>query len=145
MRTETEERQSDRPTAPQVLELIRLTSTSLPADVEQRLREAAAEETPGSPARAALETILKNVELSRAKATPICQDTGTPIFLVHFPEGLSTREIAAQIRSALAEATRRAYMRPNAVNAVSDRNTGDNLGGDDFPYLTSRKRMPINR
>ena len=26
-------------------------------------------------------------------------------------------------------------MRPNAVDAVSDKNSGNNLGGDDFPYI----------
>ena len=26
-------------------------------------------------------------------------------------------------------------MRPNAVDAIYDKNTGNNLGGDDFPYI----------
>jgi fumarate hydratase class I len=118
-----------------ILELIRRTSTDLPADVEGRLRAALEQEAPGSAARGALETILKNVELSRKNATPICQDTGTPIFYVRHPEGWSTRKLRKQIRAALAEATRRSYMRPNAVDAVYDRNSGDNLGGDDFPFI----------
>lgn len=119
----------------EILELIRRTSTDLPADVEQRLRAALEREEPGSAARGALETILKNVELSRQKSTPICQDTGTPIFYVRYPEGWSTRRLREQIRNALAEATRRAYMRPNAVNALTEKNTGNNLGGDDFPFI----------
>ncbi len=118
-----------------ILELIRLTSSSLPADVERRLREAMEKEAPASAARGALETILKNVELSRRQSTPICQDTGTPIFHVHAPEGWSTRKLRDQIRQALAEATRRAYMRPNAVEAIYEKNTGNNLGGEDFPYI----------
>lgn len=119
----------------EILELIRRASTDLPADAEERLRAALENEAPGSAARGALETILKNVELSRARSTPICQDTGTPIFLVRHPAGWSTRRLRAQIRAALAEATRRAYMRPNAVDAVYDRNSGDNLGGADFPFI----------
>jgi len=118
-----------------ILELIRRTATDLPPDVEERLRAAVERESPGSAARGALETILKNVEMSRAKSTPICQDTGTPIFYVHYPEGWSTRKLREQIRAALAEATKRAYMRPNAVDAIYDNNTGNNLGGDDFPYI----------
>ena len=78
---------------------------------------------------------MKNVELSRAQSTPICQDTGTPIFYVHYPEGWSTRRLREQIRSAMAEATQRSYMRPNAVDAVYDKNSGNNLGGEDFPYI----------
>jgi fumarate hydratase class I len=119
----------------EILELIRRASTDLPADVEKRLREAVEREEPGSAARSALETILKNVELSRQNSTPICQDTGTPIFYVRYPEGWSTRRLREQIRNALAEATRRSYMRPNAVDALTGKNTGNNLGDDDFPYI----------
>lgn len=118
-----------------ILELIRRTATNLPADVEERLRASVENETPGSAARGALETVLKNVELARAQSTPICQDTGTPIFYVHYPEGWSTRKLKAQIRAALAEATRLSYMRPNAVDAVYDKNSGNNLGGEDFPSV----------
>ncbi|MDO9131081.1 MAG: fumarate hydratase [Anaerolineales bacterium] len=118
-----------------ILELIRRTSSDLPADVEKSLRESVEREEPGSAARGALETILKNVELSRQNSTPICQDTGTPIFYVKYPEGWSTRKLREQIRAALAEATKRSYMRPNAVDAIYDKNSGNNLGGDDFPYI----------
>jgi fumarate hydratase class I len=118
-----------------ILELIRRTSTSLPADVEERLKAAVEKEEPGSAARGALETIMKNVELARDQSTPICQDTGTPIFYVHYPEGWSTRKLKEQIRAALAEATKRSYMRPNAVDAVYDKNSGNNLGGEDFPSI----------
>ncbi|MFH2102342.1 MAG: fumarate hydratase [Chloroflexota bacterium] len=119
----------------EIIELIRRTSSDLPADVEERLRKAVEQEVPGSAARGALETIMKNIALSRQNSSPICQDTGTPIFYVKHPEGWSTRKLRAQIRAALAEATKRAYMRPNAVDAISDKNSGDNLGGDDFPYI----------
>jgi fumarate hydratase class I len=118
-----------------ILELIRRTSTSLPADVEERLRAAVEQEEPGSAARGALETILKNVELSRAQSTPICQDTGTPIVYVYYPVGWSTRVLREQIRNAMVQATKKSYMRPNAVDAIYDKNSGNNLGGDDFPYI----------
>jgi len=118
-----------------ILELIRKTSTDLPKDVEERLKAAVEKEAPGSAARGALETILKNVALSRKNATPICQDTGTPIFYVKYQEGISTLKLRQQIRSALAEATKRSYMRPNAVNVMTEKNSGNNLGGEDFPYM----------
>ena len=119
----------------EIIELIRRTSSDLPGDVEARLRAAIDKEAPGSAARGALETIIKNVELSRKNSSPICQDTGTPIFYVKHPAGWSTLQLKQQIRSALAEATKKSYMRPNAVDAVYDRNSGNNLGGDDFPYI----------
>ena len=119
----------------EILELIRRTSSDLPPDVEERLHAAVDMEAPGSAARGALETVLKNVELSRRNSSPICQDTGTPIFYVRHPAGWSTLKLKQQIRNALAEATKKSYMRPNAVDAVSDKNTGNNLGGDDFPSI----------
>ncbi len=117
------------------VELIRRTSTDLPRDVEQKLNSARVREAEGSAARGALDTILKNVELSRLNSTPICQDTGTPIFEVKYPEGWSTRKLREQIRNAVAKATARSYLRPNAVDAISEKNSGNNLGDDAFPTI----------
>lgn len=119
----------------QFLELVRLTSTDLPPDVERTLRQAVEDEEPGSAARGALETILKNVELSRANSTPICQDTGTPIFYVYHPQGWSTRQLRDQIESAVVQATQRAYLRPNSVDSLTGKNSGNNLGGGYFPTI----------
>jgi len=118
---------SDDLTEPFV-ELIRRASTDLPADVEVALRAAHAREGPASAAAGALATILENVALARANSTPVCQDTGVPIFYVFRPQGMSTRELQAQIEAAVAEATRRAYLRPNAVDPLTGRNSGNNLG-----------------
>lgn len=118
-----------------ILELIRLTATDLPPDVEAGLRDAVEQEEMGSAARGALETILKNVEMARQNSTPICQDTGTPLFFVQYPEGWSTRRLRKQIQQAVAEATRLAYLRPNAVDSLSGVNTGNNIGDDHFPTV----------
>jgi len=119
----------------EMLELIRLAATDLPPDVELSLRNALEQEEPGSAARGALETILKNVEISRRNSTPICQDTGTPIFYVRHPEGWSTRKLRQQIEAATVEATRRAFLRPNSVDSLNGKNSGNNLGGDYFPNV----------
>ena len=118
-----------------ILELIRLAATDLPPDVEAALRRSLELEEPGSAARGAMETILKNVELSRANSTPICQDTGTPIFYVRYPEGWSTRKLRLQIEAAVVEATQKSYLRPNSVDSLSGKNSGNNLGGDYFPSV----------
>ena len=118
-----------------ILELIRLAATDLPPDVESALRRAVEQEEPGSAARGSLETILKNVELARANSTPICQDTGTPIFYVRYPEGWSTRKLRAQIEAAVVQATKNSYLRPNSVDSLSGKNSGNNLGGSHFPSL----------
>ncbi len=119
----------------EILELVRFTSTSLPPDIEKRLRAAKDEEENGSAAEGALDTILKNVEMARENSTPICQDTGTPIFYVHYPEGWSTRKLRKQIQAGVVQATQRAYLRPNSVNAISGANTGDNTGDEHYPAI----------
>jgi fumarate hydratase class I len=118
-----------------ILELVRLTSTDLPPDVEAAIRRAVTQEEPGSAARGALETILKNVELSRQNSTPICQDTGTPIFYVYYPAGWSTRALWSQIEAAVVQATKKSYLRPNSVDSLTGKNSGNNLGGRHFPSL----------
>jgi fumarate hydratase, class I len=116
------------------VELIRRAATVLPADMERALEKARDQEDPGSAAESALATILQNVEMARAKSTPICQDTGTPIFEVYYPIGVSTRQLEKQIRAAAAIATQRAYLRPNAVDSLTGKNSGDNTG-EDFPTI----------
>lgn len=119
----------------EILELVRLTSTNLPPDVEKVLASALDREEAGSAARNALETIMKNVEMTRRNSTPICQDTGTPIFFVRYPEGWSPSKLRGQIRAAIAEATKKTYLRPNAVNSLNGKNTGTNLGDQYFPTI----------
>jgi fumarate hydratase class I len=117
------------------LELIRLAATDLPPEVERSLRAARQREAAGSAAAGALDTILENVAMARQNSTPICQDTGTPLFYIHHPEGWSTRALRTQIREATAQATALTYLRPNAVDSVSGKNSGNNLGDDYFPTI----------
>jgi fumarate hydratase, class I len=119
----------------EITELVRFTSTNLPSDVEKVLRDALEKEEPGSAARSAMETILSNVEMTRRNSTPICQDTGTPIFFVHYPEGWSPRKLREQIKAAVMEATKKTYLRPNAVDSLNGKNTGNNLGDEHFPTI----------
>ena len=118
-----------------ILELVRLTATDLPPDVESRLRKSRDQEDEGSAARGALDTILENVEMARENSTPICQDTGTPLFYVDYPEGWSTRKLREQIQDAVAQATDQAYLRPNSVNTLTGKNTGDNSGDEHYPSI----------
>ena len=73
--------------------------------------------------------------MTRRNSTPICQDTGTPIFFVRYPEGWSPRQLRDQIRAAVAEATQKTYLRPNAVDSLNGKNTGNNLGDQHFPTI----------
>ena len=116
------------------VELIRRAATDLPPDMEIALRDAKDNEAAGSAAEGALLTILDNVDLARELSTPICQDTGTPIFEVYYPVGVSTRKLAAEIKAACASATAKAFLRPNAVDSLTGENSGDN-SGIDYPTI----------
>lgn len=118
-----------------IIELIRKTSCELPADIEAALTAARQQEEAGSAAEGVFATLSDNIHIARENSTPICQDTGTPIFYVHYPEGWSTRKLKAEIQAATAEATRLTYLRPNAVHSVSGKNSGDNVGDDYFPTI----------
>ncbi len=118
-----------------IVELIRITSTDLPREIQDTLECAMENEEQGSAAQAALKSILDNVALSRRNMTPICQDTGTPLFFVSYGKGWDPGSLKTQIRSAIAEATKRSYLRPNAVDGLHGKNTGNNLGDDHFPTI----------
>ena len=117
-----------------ILELLRRAATDLPPDVEQVLREAYQKEEDNTPAKNILETILKNVTMARKQSTPMCQDTGSPIFYIDFPVGESEQKYRDAIHWAAAEATNKQYLRPNAVDPITGKNSGNNIGVN-APYI----------
>ncbi len=117
-----------------LVELIRRAATQLPADVVEAIERGKAREAPGSAAASALDTVLTNIEMARTKSTPMCQDTGTPLFWIHYPLGVSMRVLKAQVRAACATATKRSYLRPNAVDSLTGENSGNNTGID-YPTM----------
>ncbi len=112
----------------QILELIRRAATDLPEDVVAAIRRARAAEPEGSAARSVFGMLEKNIELARESSVPICQDTGTNIYLIKIPVGVSMRRITAVVEAATAEAAARSYLRPNAVDSLTGRNSGNNVG-----------------
>jgi len=111
-----------------LLELITQTSTNLPPDVRAAMGEALRVETPQTQSFQALSIIASNIDMAVDDEGPICQDTGMPTFVVHTPVGINQLRIRAAIREAVAEATRRGKLRPNSVDSLTGRNSGDNLG-----------------
>src|SRR5271168_1720703 len=111
-----------------LVELITQTSTNLPPDVRQAMGIAIAGETPGTQASQALSIIASNIDMATDDEGPICQDTGMPTFIVHTPVGVNQIKIKQAIRAAVAEATRRGKLRPNSVDSLTGKNSGDNLG-----------------
>jgi fumarate hydratase class I len=119
---------SPDPYAVTFLELLRRASTELPADVVAAIRQGRQTEKKESLADKALGTILDNVELAVVQTAPICQDTGTPVVWIHHPLGVSTRALGSAMVDAVRQATAKQYLRPNAVNTLTGKNTGDGSG-----------------
>jgi fumarate hydratase class I len=111
-----------------LLELITQTSSNLPPDVRAAMGLMMNTETPGTQSAQALDIIAANIDMAVDDEAPICQDTGMPTFIVHTPVGTNQLVIAKAIREAVAEATRRGKLRPNSVDSLTGKNSGNNLG-----------------
>jgi len=109
-----------------LLELIRLTACDLPPDIERVL--AAARDSEQGRARSTLDWMLKNAAEARKLSLPICQDTGTLIFYVEHGPDSRPSEFEKTAKHAVSEATSRSFLRPNAVDPISGKNSGNNLG-----------------
>ncbi len=111
-----------------LLELVTQTSTNLPPDVRAAMAAAVKKETPGTQSSQALNVIASNIDMAYEGEGPICQDTGLPTFVVHCPVGLNQMGFSKAIHEAVAEATRRGKLRPNSVDSITGKNSGNNLG-----------------
>ena len=108
-----------------LVDLIRSTSSSLPADVIKALKAAQRKERKGSSAAVVLKTILDNCAIAEKRGTPLCQDTGTLTFFVD--ERLRRKVTPAVIRKAVAIATEKGYLRKNTIDAVTGKSYDDNV------------------
>jgi len=117
-----------------IVELYRKVATSLPPDIEDALKAALLLEEKGSPAASTLLIVLENTRLARETVRPICQDTGVPVFYLKVPVGLSHIELRQTIIEATRIATEKVPLRPNAVDVVTEKNSGDNTGNG-FPII----------
>ena len=111
-----------------MLELIIQTSTNLPPDVRAAMAAAAEKEQAPSQSSQALTVIANNIDLAHQDQGPICQDTGMPTFKIKTPVGANQMQMKQWIREAIAEATRQGKLRPNSVDSLTGKNSGDNSG-----------------
>ncbi|MEK4427067.1 fumarate hydratase [Solibacillus sp. FSL K6-1523] len=108
--------------------LITETSTNLPKDVRRAIKKAKQAENAGTRAAMSLDTITNNIVMAEDNVSPICQDTGLPTFKVYTPVGVNQLEIKAAIKKAIVATTADAKLRPNSVDSLTGKNSGDNLG-----------------
>ena len=108
-------------------ELIRRTSTELPADIAAALAAGRAAEAPGDRADATLGTILDNAALAATRTVPMCQDTGTLTFWFDVPRGSDARFYGEAAREAVRIATAKGWLRLNVIDVPSGAQIADNV------------------
>jgi fumarate hydratase, class I len=111
-----------------ILDLVIKTSTDLPPDVRAAMKTALTNEPAGTQSAQALTIIAENIDQAADGEGAICQDTGMPTFEIKAPAGANQIWMAEQVRNAIAEATRRGKLRPNSVDSITGKNSGNNLG-----------------
>ena len=111
-----------------MLKLIVQTSTNLPGDVRKAMEQILDKEEPGSRASMALATIARNIDMACENEGAICQDTGMPTFKIKTPVGVNQIEMKKAILLAVEEATKLGKLRPNTVDSITGKNSGNNIG-----------------
>jgi fumarate hydratase subunit alpha len=111
-----------------IADLLRKAEIELPDDVVNALRKAEAAEE-NQVAKSQLQAILKNLEIAKKYRVPMCQDTGIMIFFAEIgSEFQSGFDLEAAIREAVVLATAEIPLRPNAVDPLTRKNSGNNTG-----------------
>ena len=125
-----------------IAELIRKTSSTLPADALKALERAAKREAKGSSPRMVLETLVGNARLAARNGTPMCQDTGTLTFFVD--ERLRGRVTPEVVKRAVAKATERGWLRRNTIDPVNGRSIDSNVceGAPVMHYVPAKGKAP---
>ncbi len=100
----------------------------LPPDVKRVISRAAADE--GDPvAQGEFVNILKNIREAERLGLPLCQDTGVPVVYLTLPENIGFSEsLYEAVREGIQKATREVPLRPNVVDPITRKNSGDNTG-----------------
>lgn len=111
-----------------LLELIRVTSTVIPDDVQRVILKALKAEKKNTSAEYAMKIIEANIKMAKNKSQPLCQDTGTIIFNVSHPVGFNQTKFTKSIHKAVLKATKLGYLRQNSVDSLTGKNDCMNVG-----------------
>lgn len=120
-----------------LLDFISIVSVRLPDDVLEYLTRMSEAEEPGF-ARLVYEAMFRNIEIASKKRVPLCQDTGVLEFFVEVGDGFPyVVDLLEAIPEAVVRATEAGFLRPNVVDPVTGRNTGNNVGLN-LPWIDLR-------
>ncbi len=112
-----------------LLELIRVTSTVLPDDIQRVVLDALHREEKNTTAEYAMNIIQANIKMAEKKSQPLCQDTGTIVFKVYHPRDFDQDAFRKVCEKAVLEATKIGYLRQNSVDSLTGKNDCMNVGG----------------
>jgi L(+)-tartrate dehydratase alpha subunit len=111
-----------------LLSFIKTTAIKLPDDALIKLRELMSAES-SSYGKFIYEAMMENINLALIRNAPVCQDTGILEFFVKLGENFPYKSLLlSAIKDATIEATKKGYLRPNVVDPVTGKNTGNNTG-----------------
>jgi fumarate hydratase subunit alpha len=110
------------------INVLKKSETSLPDDVVDALKSA--ENTESSEvAKSQINAVLKNIDIARKHEIPMCQDTGILIFYIQIGKKLRLDfDLEDAIEEGVRYATSDIPLRPNAVDPITRKNSGNNVG-----------------
>jgi fumarate hydratase class I len=125
-----------------ILELLRITSTVLPDDIQEVVLDALHNEQKNTSAHYAMQIIDKNIKLAETKSQPICQDTGTIVIKVYHPPGFFQLKFRKICEKAVIKATKLGYLRQNSVDSLTGKNDTMNVGNGhpQFHFIEHKKK-----
>ena len=102
--------------------------TSVTKETEKKLRDAKNKEEKEG-AKVQLKAILENIDVGKNEKRPICQDTGTQTFFIEVGEDFKwLGSLKSAVNNSVKKSTEKIPLRPNAIDPISDENSGDNTG-----------------
>jgi fumarate hydratase class I len=110
------------------VEILRKTSAELPKDVIEAIQQGKSKEAPESRGDYALGIIEKNIGLAKLKSQPLCQDTGSILWYIHYPAKMDAEAITKAVKKAVVASTKKGYLRQNSVDSLTGKNNGTNVG-----------------
>lgn len=101
--------------------------TEISADVKALLEEALAKET-NETAKSMLSSMVENLSVAKQADKAVCQSPGYPTTWLSYGDGNFPNYISEVIGEAVAEATKKGYLRPSIVDPLTRHNPGNNTG-----------------
>ena len=101
--------------------------TEISADVKGLLEDALARES-NDTAKSMLTSMVENLSIAKAEDKAVCQSPGYPTAWVSFGDENMPLCVKDAIADAVAEATKKGYLRPSMVDPLTRVNSGNNTG-----------------